>query len=982
MSSGEELHDVRLTINGTARTAHVPARRLLSDCLRHDLRLTGTHVGCEHGVCGACTILLNGAPVRSCLLLAVSADGADITTVEGLADPGGALSPVQQAFSECHGLQCGFCTPGFLTTVTAGLQAVPDADDEQAREMIGGNLCRCTGYQNILASVHRAAEIAREPRSADPASADPVRSQPAADANGWTGQSSLFGARVQRVEDDRLIRGLGAYLDDLGPDALAAAFVRSPYAHARITGIDVSAALDVPGLIAVYTYKDLPGRLAEPLPLLIPHPALTHGRTPYPLANGEVNHVGEAVAMVVATDRYLAEDAADLIDVSYEPLPAVVGLDAARSAEHLVHDDVPGNRAANSVQEHGDTAAAIAAAPHVLELDLEIERSASTPLEGRGVLARWDEQQKRLVLWTSTQTSTGVRAAVAAKLGLDLSQVDVITPDVGGGFGVKIVHPWPEEVLVPWAARLLDRPVKFTEDRREHFIASAHERAQQHHITVGYDDDGRVLGLDVRFWHDNGAYVPYGLIVPIVTSTQLLGPYKPGAYRVEFDSLYTNTVLVTPYRGAGRPHGCFVMERTIDAIAAALGLDRAMVRERNFIEPHEMPYDQGLIFQDGRPLIYDSGDYPAMLVKIKDLVGWDKFATLKEAAAAEGRRIGIGLACYVEGTGVGPYEGGHVVVETSGKVKVATGLTSQGQGHQTTLAQLVADELGVPMADVEVVTGDTRRFGYAVGTFASRTAVTSGSAVTLAARKAKEKALRVAADALEVSADDLEITGGIVQVKGDPDSGISLGTVAVLSNPLRYAFDQAAQAATQFAGSGDTTKPPVAPDDEPGIEGRAFFSPVRSTFASGMHAAIVETDPDTAEVTILRYCVVHDCGKLINPQIVEGQIHGGVAQGVGGALYERMAYDEDGQLLNASFMDFLMPYASEMPRQIEIDHLETPSPLNPLGVKGAGEAGVIPGAAVIAAAIEDAEGIEIRSMPISPSDLFELRLARGHELVR
>jgi aerobic carbon-monoxide dehydrogenase large subunit len=791
--------------------------------------------------------------------------------------------------------------------------------------------------------------------------------------------SSLFGARVQRVEDDRLLRGSGAFLDDLGEDALVAAFVRSPHAHARITGIDVRAALDVDGLVAIYTYEDLPERLAEPLPLLIPHPSLTHGRTPYPLANGEVNHVGEAVVMIVASDRYVAEDAEELIDVSYEPLPAVVGIDNARRAEHLVHADVPANLAARAVQEHGDAAGAIAAAPHVLELDLHIERSASTPLEGRGVLARWDPQAGRLQMWTSTQTSTGVRAAVAAKLGLDLANVDVITPDVGGGFGVKIVHPWPEEVLVPWAARQLGRPVKFTEDRREHFIASAHERAQDHHVTVGYDDGGRILGLDVRFWHDNGAYVPYGLIVPIVTSTQLLGPYKPGAYRVEFDSLYTNTVLVTPYRGAGRPHGCFVMERTVDAIAAERGLDRAVVRERNFIQPEEMPYDQGLIFQDGRPLIYDSGDYPALLRKLKDLIGWDEFAATRQAAAREGRRLGIGLACYVEGTGVGPYEGGHVVVETSGKVKVATGLTSQGQGHQTVLAQLVADELGVQVADVEVVTGDTRRFGYAVGTFASRTAVMSGSAVTLAARKARQKALRVAADALEVSADDLVITDGVVHVKGDPDSGIGLGTVAVLSNPLRYAFDEAAQAATQFAAGGDMSRPPVADGDEPGLEGRAFFSPVRSTFAAGMHAAIVETDPDTAEVTIVRYCVVHDCGRLINPQIVEGQIHGGVAQGVGGALYERMAYDETGQLLNASFMDFLMPYVSEVPRRIEIDHLETPSPLNPLGIKGAGEAGVIPGAAVLAAAIEDAEGIPIRSMPMSPSDLFELRRAHSQE---
>jgi aerobic carbon-monoxide dehydrogenase large subunit len=790
--------------------------------------------------------------------------------------------------------------------------------------------------------------------------------------------TAMFGEPVQRVEDDRLVRGHGGYTDDLGADALAAAFVRSPHAHARVVGIDVSEALDSGGLVAVYTHADLPGRMAEPLPLLIPHPSLTGGRTPYALAKDEVNHVGEAVAMVVATDRYLAEDAADLIVVTYEELPPVVGIGTARAAEHLVHADVPGNVAANMVQEAGDAEAAIAAAPHTLELDLSIERSASTPMECRAVLARWDTESHRLRIWTSTQTSTGVRAAVAAKLGMALTDVDVITPDVGGGFGVKIVHPWPEEVLVPWAARLLGRPVKFIEDRLEHFVASAHERAQEHHVRAGFDDEGRLLGLHVRFWHDNGAYTPYGLIVPIITSTQLLGPYKPGAYRVEFDSLYTNTVCVTPYRGAGRPQGAYVMERTMDAIAAELGLDRAVVREHNFIQPDEMPYDQRMIFQDGRPLIYDSGDYPALLAKIKKLVGWDAFPVLKQEARAQGRRIGIGLACYVEGTGVGPYEGAHVVIETTGKVKVATGLTSQGQGHQTVFAQIAADELGVPFADVEVVTGDTRRFGYAVGTFASRAAVMSGSAVALAARAARAKALRVAAQALEASADDLEIVDGVVRVKGDPASGIALGTVAVLSNPLRYAFDEAAQAATQFAG-GDISKPPVAEGDEPGIEGRDYFSPVRSTFASGVHAVIVETDPDTAEVKILRYCVVHDCGRLINPRIVEGQIHGGVAQGVAGALYERMAYDDSGQLQNASFMDFLMPYASEVPAAIEIDHLQTPSPLNPLGIKGAGEAGVIPGSAVFAAAIEDAEGLPIRSMPISPSDLFELRRQHGGE---
>ncbi|MFC7583482.1 molybdopterin cofactor-binding domain-containing protein [Nonomuraea antimicrobica] len=427
-----------------------------------------------------------------------------------------------------------------------------------------------------------------------------------------------------------------------------------------------------------------------------------------------------------------------------------------------------------------------------------MERSASMPLEGRGVYARWDGRDLRV--YSSTQTSTSVRMAVAAALELPLPQVEVIAPDVGGGFGVKIVHPWPEEVLVPWAAMTLGRELKWAEDRREHFVASAHERAQVHYVRVGFDDDGRVLGLDVTILHDHGAYTPYGIIVPIVTSTQLLGPYKPGAYRVEFTAVYTNTVQVTPYRGAGRPQGVFCMERTMDKIARYLGKDRTEVREVNFIRPEEFPYDQGMTFQDGRPLIYDSGNYPELLRMIKELIGWDSFER------RPGRGIGIG--CYVEGTGVGPYEGGHVQVTSDGRVHVSTGLTSQGQGHETVFAQIAATELGVPIDRVSVVTGDTRRFGYAVGTFASRAAVVSGNAVALACRKVREKALRIAADALEANPADLDIADGIVHVSGTPAASIPLSTVAVLANPLRYAFDEETAKATQFAGAAAPTARP------------------------------------------------------------------------------------------------------------------------------------------------------------------------------
>jgi len=782
----------------------------------------------------------------------------------------------------------------------------------------------------------------------------------------------MFGAPVQRKEDPRLITGGGRYVDDLGPGAWVAAFVRAPHAHARITGIDADDAVGLDGVIGIYTHEDLTGTIGERLPQLIPHPSLTHPVTTHPLVAHVVKHVGQPVVMVVATDRYVAEDACGRITVSYEQLPPVVGLQASREAKKLVHPDVPGNIAAHMIQSFGDVGAELAAAPHTLHLDLEIERSASMPMEGRGVYAQWNAQEQHLTLWSSTQTTTGVRAAVAATLGLPLVKVDCIAPDVGGGFGVKIMHPYPEEVLIPWAARELNHDIKWTEDRREHFISSAHERAQLHDATIGFDDEGRLLGMDVKFWHDNGAYTPYGIITPIITSTQLLGPYKPRAYRCEFFSLYTNTVIVLPYRGAGRPQGVFVMERAMDAIADHLGLDRTTVRSRNFILPEEMPYAFGLLFQDGRPLTYDSGDFPASLTKLKALVGWDDFADYRAKAEAEGRRVGLGIGCYVEGTGVGPYEGGHVVVEPSGRVNVATGLTTQGQGHQTTFAQIVADELGVPIDDVHVTTGDTRRMGYAVGTFASRAAVMSGSAVALAARNVRAKALRIAADALEVAEADLDIIGGVIQVKGAPATSMPLGMVSILSNPLRYSFDEASKAATQFTGNVDFDRPPVDPGQEPGLEGKDFYSPTQAAFANGMHAAIVETDPVTAEIKILRYCVIHDCGRMINPMIVEGQVHGGVAQGVGGALYERMAYDDAGQLLNASFMDFLMPYASEVPH-VETDHLETPSPLNPLGVKGAGEAGCIPVSAVIASAIEDAEGFPITAMPISPVQLWELR---------
>jgi aerobic carbon-monoxide dehydrogenase large subunit len=773
-----------------------------------------------------------------------------------------------------------------------------------------------------------------------------------------------FGAPVQRVEDDRLLRGHGHFTDDIDDGALECCFVRSPYAHARIQSIDVSDAREMTGVVAVYTAADLPFGGVD-LPLLIPHPNLTHGRTQRCLASEVVRYAGEAVAFVVAENRYLAEDAAELVQVEYEPLQVVITPEAAARAEHLVHDDVPGNVAAEMVQEVGDTKAALAAAPHRKRLRFRYERGAASPMEARAVWARWSEAERKLTVFDSTQSPTSIRGGLAVLFGLPESSVEVIAPDVGGGFGPKIMLFYPDELLVPFAAMQLGRPVKWTEDRQEHFTAVNQERSQVHEVDVGFDDDGRVLALSDDFIHDGGAYTPYGIILPIITAAQVPGPYRIPNYRVRFRDMYTNATPTSPYRGAGRPHACFVMERTLDSIAAELGLDRAEVRRRNFIQPDQFPYDVGVAWQDGNTVVYDSGDYPRLFERALEMLG----------PRPAGDHVGMGASVYVEGTGVGPYEGAHVQVLVSGKVVAATGIPNQGQSHATVWAQVVADELGVDVTDVEVTSGDTRRFPWGVGTFASRGAVTAGNAMHVAARMVAAKARHVAAEQLEANPDDLELVGGRVRVKGSPDRGIPLAAVAVLSNPVRYAFGGGTEAATQFAAK-PRPGPPLPDGEQPGLEATGYYSPPGSTWASGCHAAYVRVDPKTFRLEILKYVVVHDCGRVINPLVLEGQIEGGVAQGIGGAFYERLAYDADGQLRNASFMEFLIPYATEIP-PIEIDHFETPSPLNPLGVKGAGEAGVIPVGAVIASAIEEALGVPITEMPLSPLKLYELATRRS-----
>lgn len=792
-----------------------------------------------------------------------------------------------------------------------------------------------------------------------------------------------FGARVERNIDPTLLRGEGAFVDDIPlANPLHGAFLRSPMARARIAKIDVTPARNYPGVVAVYTADDI-GQLDVPMPLLIPHPSMKNPKTQRPLARGDVYYVGQTIAFVVAVDRYTAEDAVGLIDIEFEPLPVEMDLEAAvKDGAPLVHTDCPRNEAAYFVQTSGDPDAAFKRAEHITKIRVQVDRSTAAPMECRAVAANWDAVSGELTVWDGTQAPISVRGGLASIFEIDEDKVRVIAPNVGGGFGQKVLLFYPDELLVPMAAMTLGRPVKYIEDRRENFIGSSQERTQIHVIELAALNTGEVIGLRDSFLHDTGAFIPYGIAVAQVASTSIAGPYRIPNIWVEFTAVYTPTVQVTPYRGCGRPQACFAIERAMDKLAEELNLDRVDVRRRNFVGEKEFPYArEGLLFADGLKVELDSGQYgKALDMAMNSLTGPD-FKAEQERARSDGKYLGIGLACYVEGTGLGPYEGGHVKIHPiTGKVYVNTGLTSQGQGHDTVFAQIVADQLGVPPSEVIVVEGDTKAFDWGVATFASRAAVVSGNAIHKTALIARKKVIEAAANMLEVSADDVELHDSAAWIKGS-NRFVPLAAIATASNPLRYAFNEAAQAATQFAPASKHDGPPLAEGQAPGIEATDYYSPPASTWAYGVHAAIVEVDPELCTVKIRKYLCIHDCGNMINPMIVEGQVFGGIAQGIGGALYEHLDYQPDGNLSNASFADFLVPYATEIP-PVEIMHLETPSPLNPLGVKGVGEAGCIAVGAVVASGVEDAlkplGEVKIHHVPLTPRMMDEVLQKVGH----
>lgn len=769
-----------------------------------------------------------------------------------------------------------------------------------------------------------------------------------------------IGVRVKRVEDPRLLTGQALFVDDVDiPNMLHAAFLRSDYAHAYLRSVDVSKARAHPGVVAVFTAEDM-GEDWQPGPPLVSPPSTVkgvtfHSRTQVPLAKDKIRHVGETIAVVIAESRYIAEDAVEDIVVDLDPLEVVSNIETALDpGAPLVHDDLSSNLAAHMIQSKGDYQAAKATADVVISRKIEIDRGAAGAMENRGIVADWDSKSQYLTVWDTTQAPIPIRNGLAARLGLSESQVRVIAPFIGGGFGPKMMMHYPEEMLIPWVSIQLGRAIKWIEDRRENFYATTQERRQVHEAEMLLTREGKILGVSHTFLHDSGAYDPYGLTIPLNTESHVMGAYAVPNYFGELTVVFTNKILTTPVRGAGRPQGIFIVERLLDLAAKELDMDPVEIRKLNFIPPDDFPYERQIIDQAFSPLIFDSGNYQPVIEEAAGMIGFDQFVKEEQPRLrAEGKHVGIGIIPFVETTGVGPYEGARITIEPSGKINVATGVGTQGQGHFTAFAQVVAEQLGVDIKDVNLVTGDTSQFHWGTGTFASRGAVVAANAIHASASIVREKVLKLASKLLEAPEEELELEDGYVRVADIPRLSISLGDLAAEANPLRGA---------------------VEPGTEPGLEATAYFGPKYGATAFGVHAMIIEVDPETMMVEIKRYVVVEDCGTVINPLILEGQVHGGVAMGIGNAFYEQLIYDENAQLLNASLADYLIPTASEVPR-IEIGHFETRSPLNPLGTKGVGEAGTIPVPALFAQAIENAfpdHDLEILEMPLSPNRLFEL----------
>lgn len=779
-----------------------------------------------------------------------------------------------------------------------------------------------------------------------------------------------IGSRVRRKEDLRLTTGHGRYVGDIKlPHMVHAAALRSPFGHARINGIDASTALAMEGVVAFYSAAEIEGKVGR-----FPEPALSELN---PAIRSEINlniksqpmqalptdrvlWSGQPVGYIVAVTRYAAEDALESVDVDYEPLPVVADVDAALAeGAPLLHPGLGNNIQQTYLAETGDVDGAIAMAPHLLKTRVSMGRQVANAMEPRGMLADYDEGRDVLTVWSTSIRPHLLRSIISEMLGIPTENVRCIGPDIGGSFGSGMFH---EEALIPFLARELNRPVRWVEDRRENLLNTRHARDQVHDVEVAFEDDGTITAIRNDFKVDFGAHNHYAITVSYNVAAHMRGPFKVDNFSVRCTGVLTNKAPCAPVRGAGRPECAYVMDRIVDMVADELGMDPIAVREKNLITPEDMPYEMGLPYRDGKRIAYDRGDFPAQLHQLMDVLDLHGWRSRKEELRNQGRRIGIGFSSFLEGSGVGPHEGALVRIDQTGKTSVYTGAQPHGQGLETTLAQIAADQLGIDPDQVTVRATDTSAIAFGVGTFASRSGVTAGNAVATASLRVRDKVLAVAGELLEVATEDIELVDGVARVTGLTSKSVSLREIA------------------EAAAPGPRSRVPQGMD--PGLEAQYYFVPPTVTWASGSHAAVVEVDEETGFVTLLDYASVDDCGRMLNPMIVEGQVHGGIAHGVGNALLEEAVYDPEGQLLTSTYMDYLLPTSAEVPA-IKVGHQTFHSERNPLGVKGAGEGGAVAPPAAISNAIVDAFRplkLRINRAPVSPQAVLEaIRSARELE---
>jgi len=772
------------------------------------------------------------------------------------------------------------------------------------------------------------------------------------------GVAALLGSPIKRHEDPRLITGQATYVDDIKlPGMLHMAVLRSPYGHAHIKSINTDAARKYPGVVAVYTAADIKGIVGN-IAVAVPLGKIAEGMgVRGPLAEGKVRFYGDPVAFVVAEDRYTARDARDLIEVDYEPLPAVVDMEKAmQPGAPLLYEEF-GTNVPFGIHPPTDDidkafAQTLADGGVVVKQRLVNQRLAPVAMETRGVVAEMRKADKTLTVWSSSQNPHLLRNILSAQVGLPQHQVRVIVPEVGGGFGSKI-NIYPEEPMAAFAAMKTGRPVKWIEDRSENLAVTIHGRDQVDYVEIAATRDGKITGLKLHGISDMGAYCQLltDAIMIALGFPVTCGAYDIPAVHLSADLVFTNKAPTDAYRGAGRPEATYIIERAMDLLARELGKDPAEVRRLNFIKPEQFPY------KSPAGAVYDSGNYEAALDKALGLVNYQGLRAEQAQKRAQGKLMGIGLSSYIEACGIGPkgslpvglYESARVRVEHSGTVMVYTGSSPHGQGEETTFSQLVADEFGIPMDNILIIHGDTDSTPEGRGTYGSRTTAVGGTALFTAVQRLKEKMKLIAAHMLEASAADVTLEEGNFFVAGSPQKAVAFAEVAMAAN---------------FSNT-------LPPNIEPGLETTAFWEPAANTFPFGTHVCVVEIDKDTGEVEITRYVAVDDCGRQLNPMLVEGQVHGGLAQGIGQAMYERVVYDEDGQLLTATLTDYAMPLTTELP-SFETASTVTPTPVNPLGVKGVGEAGTIGSTPAVANAVADALGVANVEMPFTSEKLWRI----------